>query len=815
MALADMGKLNKELAESSRMLSSMDVVFGAIGFKLLQSVKFHDIISGKMSQEQKTQEEIARINKKIGDSYNARVSAAQNAGSHWHKARGLAKLLEKETEDAKKDALKGRLLLENRMFEEEKVRAVDTRLQVKELKALMADTKGELPLARFEDTLRKSGMRLGWYAGLMKFVITSSWDFNEALIDSNSSLEARNDIFASSLAVQAKTGLETRTLTEAYVALQHQGQLHFKGINASAEAIGKMRVGLGVSVETSAELLAISRSLGISFEHLGDVLATVADSTSVTAQQAAEIAKSVGNVAYGFGYSGANVGGTVKLIASIQDQMNALGDTQKNTIEKFVLRLSKTEDLGGQALRFGARAPAGLAGRSPQEIEHVLRGLTMWYDQMSRMPEAAWEGFAHDMGSDTTELMRLINAMKTYGKTLTVEEQHTKTLNERYLNQVNETNKSLGNLFNSFKALLVEAFQPLIPTVQHVTEVLGFFRDMIIKIKGAVPDEAKPWVEGGASLGLGILGGWEIIRVIRAMGKIGVIGKIARLLFGFGAKEAVAGGATALGETVLTGSTAMTGYGAVGTAAAAKVAAGQAGSTIFSSVLAWLITPAAGMGIAAIVVSVLGMLAIGGGLGAIAYYWYRMFRAREELAAQIPRQIEERKTWGDIYTQSVTAKMQAALEDFGPMHGNNPNDIMINMVEAFGEGGTAIKEWNLGFLTAAKLREEEERVRSQIVARVQTGQYLYNMAPDAKSKAEYLTAILKLTLSLNALQAMVDVNNKTLSGKPTNALAPPNTDADWTWGDVTMAALGGAGNAAVTVTPGGPIIRDIIRDLSR
>ena len=797
----DLNKLNQQLAESSRILSSTQLVLGAIGFKLASSINLHDMLSGKISQEKKLIAEIEQIEQK-------RARTQVDRGAEFLRIQrkkndlGIEDMLlqdkigkyqlrmdayKKQIDAASSPKQKEKIALTSMSVEEtlnaalekqRRLRADNNDLLDKEVELRKDSAGGELakqesllradvPLAQFEDALRIAGGRAAFYALGMKLVTSQSWEFNEALIDSNSNLDARSALFNSELRVQAKIGADTRSLTQAYVALQHQGQIKFAGLDAAVETITKMHLGLGISLETGSELLALSRSLGTSFEHLADVISTIVDGTSLTGQQVSDIAKSVSEMAYGFGYAGTNVEGTTKLIADLQDKMQRLGETQKDAAKAFVTRLSRSEQLGGFVTMAGGGSPEGLMGRGPAEIERVLKGVAGLVGNM-RGSEVNWAQISAEMGMAPEQLQRVFNAISGNVRALTDDEVKARTLSERYQNQVTATNKSLGSLYESFKALLVEVFTPLEPLVRMVTEALGAFRDVIIDIKNGTPS----WVK---TSGADIISGLSALMLVGAVGKaiaavwkFGAIGKVTQSLLGAGATAGAGGAVAAGGQMMLPGSVVgdvAVGNAAVGRAIGSTILAGlktNAGLALRTFAPAELLAG----GMAPLLAGLLGVGIISAAAAPIVWYWYKKVRAEADLEADEKQIQQDRARWGGMMLSNAGDRMSDALAEFGPRHGNNLANIQAEITKDMHEA-------KYNFVHGITTREEAMGMGSQLMSKLEGREETANMTfqaePTRAGREQILDSITKLHEAMGMLVALQTDNNK-LTGDGTKAV---------------------------------------------
>ena len=496
----DLSKIGSSMERVSSGWSATNIALGIFGVKMLENIRLQDIFGAKVTQSGKIQQEINKLqldkthsleteaitrNKII--KYTERVVELENA---YRKAKGGDKLAAGVARDNADITLQA---AEERLRQQQRGR-LDIAEKARELEA-------SIPLAKIEDVLKTIGKEWGPSATAFVLMAKSAGEFNRYVIEANSNLKYRRDLFASALSVQLKTGASIEVIGRTYAALRNQGQLYGVELRHSAEEVVMLHEGLGVSVESGAELLAISRSLGTSFEQLSDTLATVVDHTSVTAEQAANIAKTLGRISYGYGFQGADVGGATKLVAALQGQLQKLGVEGRDIAVNLVSGLSDMNKLGGLGMAFGGGP--GLAGKGPDKIKAVLTNIGGFLQQFQNnafvFPQMAeMFGMTNDQANALIESLPKLN-----GEMAKMDENKIK-LEERFHKQSEATNQSWGQLLTSMKALLFDVLTPLLPILNGITWVIDQFRSGLAYLKDSIGEASRvvEWAFGAVVVAL-------------------------------------------------------------------------------------------------------------------------------------------------------------------------------------------------------------------------------------------------------------------------------------------------------------------------
>ena len=643
----DLNRINSDLQTSSRLWGAIGVAAGAFGIKLAhlnhlyEAFRPHETLSAKLQveilrvreKESKFAADIVRSGERENVLKGQRVLIENRLATiRAEEANLLRRIEETRGEDKRRKLRLEHLTLLTRQdaalerqanVERELTSELRGRLgiegQLEDVRERMAHVAIDRPLALFEDRVRSATRWLAPSTGAIALMGRNAWDFNRALQQANSSLEVRNNLFRSSLAIQVRTGLETRSLLGAYVALRNQGQLYAKDLSSAASAVAMLHEGLDVSLETGAELVAVSRALGSSFSRVADVIATVVDNTALTGQQVAEIAKALSQMAYGYGFRGSDIAGSTRLIAALQDQLQQLGVEGRDVASNLILGLSDMRKLGGLGLAFGATP--GLAGQGPERIRMVIGNVGQFLRQFQGN-QWVFPQMAEMFGMTVDQARALIESLPKLNQAERQLQDSRISLEQRYRNQSIASGKVLGQFTASLKSLLLEVLTPLLPAIQKVTAWMDSLRRELIKL-GGLPTGVKEtirWVGAGA-LGVTALGGmFKLFGAFQAGG--GLFHLLGRLV-GLGGAGAAAGGV----EAVAGGAAVRAGLGG----ALSRVSMQALGRSVAASLGA----DAATMGTLA--ASALGALATAGivaELAVIAYQVNKYLTLKESAKSQ-------------------------------------------------------------------------------------------------------------------------------------------------------------------------------------
>jgi len=144
---------------------------------------------------------------------------------------------------------------------------------------------------------RLTRLELG-YMGLMVTAGTAMWmnarQFNQNLIEANSSWEYRDKLIRQTLVTSAQLGIAFDDVTKAARALVHYGMDTESSFETNLRLVSQMEQGLGVSVDQSARLASIvERQVKSSFEGVSHVIAQIVDDTALAGDEAVRLATAI------------------------------------------------------------------------------------------------------------------------------------------------------------------------------------------------------------------------------------------------------------------------------------------------------------------------------------------------------------------------------------------------------------------------------------------------------------------------------------------------------------------------------------------
>jgi len=730
--------VNQDIESQARLWGLVGGSLSIIGVRLAQNVTLQSIFSKNVTAEQKLTEELAKIDSQRKRTSDALIDAEEKRLQYKKLERRLNKQIREETDPDKLLLRESQRIANTRLLEDAINKQLELKQKAADLDIEYAEKAAGTRQAQLEDQMRMVAKQMALPLLAIRTVTLSSWDFNRSLMQANSALEARNDLYGSALQVQAKLGVDAKDMADVYAAMRNQGQLYFTSLGAAARTsqsfrdvlgdprvhaelarnatvLARMHEALGVSVESGAELLGISHALGISFQQLGDTIATVADNTSVTAQQVADIARAIGRVAYGYGMRGADVAGTTQLIAALQDQLQILGVDARDVAVNLVTSLSDVSKLGGLGVMFGGGP--GLAGEGPERVKAVLGNIGGFLTQFQNN-RWVFPQMAQMFGLTADQAKALIESMPKLNQAEDALQQNRIRLEQRYKNQSEATNKAFLQFYNSLKALLVEALTPLIPLVQWLARQFDALREDVVSFKGWLSPTAKSLLALGIQGGFLLLTVTKLVQAFKILAEGGVLMKLVHFvatLIGFG-------GVAGVGKTVATAATGAAGAGAE------QALSGPALAKTGLSLMRLLRLPSLGATLVELAGGIIPAILLGAvvaaALAVIAGVIYKVLQQKHKLEEQAEAQHRERLQWGPEWMARTTQRLNDALFAQG-RHGPGAFTGFREQMERLfggGEAGAVAKQIKLGYLDPKQGLLMEQQAENFLLIRQSTNE---------------------------------------------------------------------------------------------
>lgn len=303
---------------------------------------------------------------------------------------------------------------------------------------------------------------------------------NSSLIKASSLEEDRFKLASSIYALQLKTGVSFQTATESARALVGVGIQTGDAFDKALKAVVMMHDGLGVSVESGAELARIYQTgLNIPLQKVGDSLANIVNQTSLAGDEAARFAIEIGKAVQLLGRgSGVNAIGLQEFASRFAGALKTVGGNADDFVKAFSELVSGTTS-GGIKLR-------ALAGNinAPSSNAEARAGLERITDLVNRIVTAPagslLRGYQVKAAADITNLSPdNINNLNQALREMNRQTQQAETLEQRFAQQMKESGQSMKQALNSVVALLHRGMLPLVTSLNYVAQFLAMLAQQI------------------------------------------------------------------------------------------------------------------------------------------------------------------------------------------------------------------------------------------------------------------------------------------------------------------------------------------------
>ena len=292
--------------------------------------------------------------------------------------------------------------------------------------------------------------------------IRRSGEMNESLMAANSLTSTRKDMTDQVWQVQAKTGASMQNMLAASRALANVWPKMRNDFQSTLEVMVEMEEGLGVSYENSAQLARVFEiSLKVPVREVADQIAIIANSTSLTADEATRFATEIGKAMRTLGSGGQQAKEVSSYVTTMAARMNDVGGSAEDVVNIFKeMTKGTSESIMMQSLA-GISGP-GQAGTSKmfQGMDQRIRSMVT-AEKTTRAYTVQLEVASQMLHMSTDTIARWNDMMQAANRPL---DERT-TLENRWRDQIQNANKAIGRLRESFIALIQQAFVPLMPIV--------------------------------------------------------------------------------------------------------------------------------------------------------------------------------------------------------------------------------------------------------------------------------------------------------------------------------------------------------------
>ena len=388
-----------------------------------------------------------------------------------------------------------------------------SKLLVEEHQAALNANNAQLRFAKEWHSLNKAYLvAAGAAAGLVADLLIKSKEFNQNLIEANSSFHTRNNLLYSTLLTQIQLGASFGKVTEAAQAMVSYGLDTESSFDANLKLVMQLNQGVGVSVQTAANLATIvERNVKGSFEEVSHVVSQLVNDTALAGEEAAKLAASVGLVAsrLGPGVSLAGLPEVVKLVSKYESALKEVGGVP-GTVEQMLASLTTPEGFAG----------AGMVGVDPEFIA-TAKGVQQVMDgfMASAKTLVPLRGSGRQMGLENLGHMFNVSAVQANQLMLAIERAKNQTVGDitaqqRWVEQMRATDAGWTRLTNSVTGLLQYALYPAVVAVGWLGNTLASVVEWVLKSKTAIwAFSVGVWI-GAAVVAKGL---WSVSRALVAV----------------------------------------------------------------------------------------------------------------------------------------------------------------------------------------------------------------------------------------------------------------------------------------------------------
>lgn len=323
----------------------------------------------------------------------------------------------------------------------------------------------------------------------LALAITQSISFNHSLIEANSNLEKRQELFSGALDVQMRTGASMSDTVDLMKEMRSQTQLYLPNWIDIAAIASKLHQGLGASTSEIGAMLNASRALRISFQDLADSVTNIVDRTSLSVRETMTLVTELRRVLTGFNVSakGGALDGPLRHLAALEQAMKARGATEGAAL-RVLSPLTRMTQAGGMGMMFGSGGPDFL--RDPQRTAQMTSRLADYLKQFRNAP-LIFEQIAAQFNISADEAQIFIDSAKEAGKVEAELGANKIDLEKRYANQVAASGRVWAQTANNLRALLIEGLSPVTQALGWLNTKLVSLRESLDELRQVMPDWSK------------------------------------------------------------------------------------------------------------------------------------------------------------------------------------------------------------------------------------------------------------------------------------------------------------------------------------
>jgi len=304
---------------------------------------------------------------------------------------------------------------------------------------------------------------------LLKDSFETYSDINAALIGADSN---RLGLAKSILQTQRETGVGLKSATEAATALVNRGYDLDKNFQSTTKTVVQMKEALGVSVDSAAELAAITeRRLGASFRGVADAVARTVKDTGLAAGKAVDLATQLAKSAAIFrkGFTD-ELPRVTEVILRLEGALQELGG-ETGLFSGFLTRLTTLEGMASSGV-LGVQSPEFM--KSEQATKQVIDSFAN-YAKQTVGDSRGWErvlrleALAQQFGTTAQQADQMMQALERREQ----QQERMTDLEKMFEEQMRESGKGLSQLKEGLGALMRESLAPFVVIFNGLVGVLN------------------------------------------------------------------------------------------------------------------------------------------------------------------------------------------------------------------------------------------------------------------------------------------------------------------------------------------------------
>jgi len=308
---------------------------------------------------------------------------------------------------------------------------------------------------------------------------------NQDLIEANSTYEHRNRLMVETLVTQTQTGISFDKMTEAARALVSYNMDSAATFDDNLRIVAKLDQGLGIAVSESARLASVvERQVHGSFKEVAKTLAEIVEYTSLAGDEAARLALSISTSMgrLGPGMNAAALPDVVRLVGRYEGALKEIGG-QPGAFQELINNLTTTRGMTGAGmLRMSPNMLATEQGMKLAFDRFAVVGKTM----LGNLPPPARFQALEQMGEIFGISADQANQMLMAIESVNTQQMGSISLQERWKNQISQTNSGITRLSTSILGLLQTGLLPAAELIGYLTNKLADFVEWLLESKTTV-----------------------------------------------------------------------------------------------------------------------------------------------------------------------------------------------------------------------------------------------------------------------------------------------------------------------------------------